>query len=75
MRLRSLLAAVAIAAVSGMSALGAISDPVETATGRLSGVTLKSGVRVFKGIPFAAPPLVRCAGKSRSRPKNGRAFA
>ena len=35
----------------------AIPDPVSTDTGRLSGVTLQSGVRVFKGIPFAAPPL------------------
>ena len=35
----------------------AIPDPVATETGRLSGVTLKSGVRAFKGIPFAAPPL------------------
>ena len=35
----------------------AIPDPVATETGRLSGVTVKSGVRAFKGIPFAAPPL------------------
>src|SRR5262245_16682957 len=35
----------------------AISDPVTVETGRLSGVTLKSGGRAFKGIPFAAPPV------------------
>ncbi len=35
----------------------AISDPVKTADGRVSGVTLPSGVRVFKGIPFGAPPV------------------
>jgi para-nitrobenzyl esterase len=35
----------------------AISDPVAIATGRISGVTLPSGVRAFKGIPFAAPPV------------------
>lgn len=35
----------------------AISDPVKTDTGLVSGVTLSPGVRAFKGIPFAAPPL------------------
>jgi para-nitrobenzyl esterase len=35
----------------------AISDPVTTASGKLSGVTLQSGVRAFKGIPFGAPPV------------------
>jgi para-nitrobenzyl esterase len=44
-------------AVTTISTPAAISDPVSTATGQLSGVTLPSGVRVFKGIPFAAPPL------------------
>lgn len=48
---------VAIAALSGLIAQAAISDPVKTAGGKLSGVTLKSGVRVFKGIPFGAPPV------------------
>jgi para-nitrobenzyl esterase len=37
-------------------AFGAISDPVKTSDGKVSGVTLDSGVRAFKGIPFAAPP-------------------
>jgi para-nitrobenzyl esterase len=35
----------------------AVSDPVTTEGGRLAGVTLPSGVRAFKGIPFAAPPV------------------
>ena len=35
----------------------AIPDPVNTDTGRLSGVTLPSGVRAFLGIPFGAPPV------------------
>ena len=35
----------------------AISDPVRTKNGQVSGVTLPSGVRVFKGIPFGAPPV------------------
>jgi len=35
----------------------AIPDPVRTDAGQLSGVTLPSGIRVFKGVPFAAPPV------------------
>ena len=50
------LAAVAIAA-STVTTPAAISDPVKTASGQLAGVTLQSGVRVFKGIPFGAPPV------------------
>ncbi len=54
MRLHTALLFCAAAAVP---ALAEIKDPVKTATGLIAGVTLKSGVRVFKGIPFAAPPL------------------
>jgi para-nitrobenzyl esterase len=35
----------------------AVNDPVTTDAGRLSGATLASGVRAFKGIPFGAPPV------------------
>lgn len=39
------------------TAAAAIDDPVRVATGQVAGVTLPdSDVRVFKGIPFAAPP-------------------
>ena len=48
---------VALTAISGLRMLAAISDPVKTDSGRVSGVTLKSGVRAFKGIPFGAPPV------------------
>ncbi|HET9387291.1 MAG TPA: carboxylesterase family protein [Gemmatimonadales bacterium] len=48
-------AALVIATTSGVPA--AISDPVRTDAGLVSGVTLASGVRAFKGIPFGAPPV------------------
>ncbi len=47
----------ALAAVAPVRTLAAISDPVKTNEGLVAGVTLSSGVRAFKGIPFAAPPV------------------
>ena len=47
---------VAIAAFT-VTTPAAISDPVKTRNGLVSGVTLPSGVRAFKGIPFGAPPV------------------
>ena len=38
-------------------ASAAIPDPVKTDAGLIAGDTLPSGVRVFKGIPFGAPPV------------------
>ncbi len=55
--MRSLAFLVALAALAPLRMRAAISDPVKTSDGRLSGVTLSSGVRAFKGIPFAAPPV------------------
>ena len=42
---------------SAVTTPAAISDPVKTDAGQVSGVTLASGVRAFKGIPFGAPPV------------------
>jgi len=47
----------AMAAVSPGRTLAAIFVPVETSDGKIAGVTLASGVRAYKGIPFAAPPV------------------
>ena len=58
MKLRAataLAAAVVLSSVAQTPA--AVSDPVTTDVGKLSGVTLASGVRAFKGIPFGAPPV------------------
>jgi para-nitrobenzyl esterase len=44
--------------------LVAQSPPVRTMSGLVSGVALSHGIEVFKGIPFAAPPV----GKLRWRP-------
>src|SRR4029079_2688967 len=53
----TLTIAAALVAEYSVTTPAAISDPVTTASGTLSGVTLKSGVRAFKGIPFGAPPV------------------
>ena len=50
-----LTATLVAGAVARMPA--AVSDPVTTDAGKLSGVTLPSGVRAFKGVPFGAPPV------------------
>jgi para-nitrobenzyl esterase len=47
----------AVVAASTVTTPAAISDPVTISTGQISGVTLPSGVRAFKGIPFGAPPV------------------
>ena len=47
----------AVVAAYSVTTPAAISDPVTIASGKLSGITLPSGVRAFKGIPFGAPPV------------------
>src|SRR5580693_5575582 len=58
----------AMAAISPLRTLAAISDPVKTNEGKVSGVTLSSGVRAFKGIPFAAPPVGNLRWKEPQTP-------
>ena len=50
---RVILAAIALAVA--VPVLGA--DRVKTANGRVEGTTEPSGVHVYRGIPFAAPPV------------------
>lgn len=58
MKLKAALAITAAAVVAYTAVMpAAISDPVKTQNGLLSGVTLPSGVQAYKGIPFAAPPV------------------
>ena len=53
---KSLMCLASLALVSGLRA--AVPEPVKTDAGLLSGTAGASpGVRVFKGIPFAAPPV------------------
>ena len=54
MRLHS---ALLLCAAMALPAVAEIKDPVKTDDGPIAGVTLKSGVRAFKGIPFGAPPV------------------
>ena len=57
MRTSAVLIAAGLLAALSVQAGAAISDPVKTDAGQIAGVTLPSGIRVFKGIPFGAPPV------------------
>jgi para-nitrobenzyl esterase len=53
-----------VAALATAPAHLAFADPVKTANGTVEGTTEPGGIRVYRGIPFAAPP----AGDLRWRP-------
>jgi para-nitrobenzyl esterase len=57
MNLSGLLLSVAILAASTLPAAAQTTEPVRTTGGLVEGTTAASGVRVFRGIPFAAPPV------------------
>jgi len=54
---QTFVALAVLVVLSSVAMPAAISDPVKTGAGLMSGVTLASGVRAFKGIPFGAPPV------------------
>ena len=63
MRLSILLSACAIT-ISPVLVCGAVSDPIRIESGLISGSINADGVRAYKGIPYAAPPV----GDLRWRP-------
>ena len=48
---------VALVGVSLWTPVEALDEPVALTYGTISGVPLENGVTVFRGIPFAAPPV------------------
>jgi para-nitrobenzyl esterase len=59
MRIRSVVMLLALAVVAfTQSGMSAVTDPVKVEQGLLAGVTGSTAdVRVYRGIPFAAPPV------------------
>ncbi len=49
--------AIVLAVVLAVAAPAFAADGVKTANGTVEGVTTQSGIHVYLGIPFAAPPL------------------
>src|ERR1051325_9929720 len=54
---RRLLVTVLILLASSALIPAAVTDPVRTDAGLLTGEAPRNGVRAFKGIPFGAPPV------------------
>ena len=75
MNIRVLLAGgLLLMAVIGSSA--ALPEQVRVEGGIVQGIPRgDSAVRIFKGIPFAAPPWATCAGSHRNRFRSGAVYA
>ena len=57
MRTRVTIALLALAPFAATLAQATAGAPrAQTANGAIAGVTLPSGVKAFRGVPFAAPP-------------------
>ena len=63
------LSSLALSLAFCTACMAAIPDLVKTNSGSVSGVTLKSGVRAFKGIPFAMPPIASLRWKEPQPPE------
>ena len=57
MRTRATIALLAVAPFATTFAQAAGAPRAETANGAVVGITLPSGVKAFRGVPFAAPPV------------------
>jgi para-nitrobenzyl esterase len=56
--------------IIGLSANAQTAPQIKTANGIVEGVTETSGIRTFKGVPFAQPPVGNLRWKEPQAPKN-----
>ncbi|HEX8429540.1 carboxylesterase/lipase family protein [Hymenobacter sp.] len=64
------LAPMAMAQTSKPAAASSTADRVQTANGPLEGTTAPNGIRMFKGVPYAAPPVGELRWKAPQPVKN-----
>jgi para-nitrobenzyl esterase len=71
MKSRTFIALVTLTVVSALPVYAAIAEPIRVETGMVSGVPgAFPEVRVFKGLPFAAPPVGDLRWRPPQAPKN-----